>query len=503
MLQLRKNPHIYEINLMPWLNNLCEKEKRKLTLKTVPDRVWANIKKRGIDLVWLMGVWHRSKNSRENARSQPNLIKKSRSILQNFKIEDIMGSPYAIDRYIPDPAFGSAEDLLSLKQRLEDLGLALILDYVPNHTACDHFWVSQNPEYYVRAKPAGKARGSKAFFTINNAMKRQRIAHGRDPFFHPWVDTAQINYGNQKAVSAMIETLANIALYCHGVRCDMAMLVLKKVFNKTWSRYVEKTKGAEFWTLVIENLRSKGLPCIMLAEVYWGMEQDLIDLGFDYTYDKTLYDLMVDENIEDLKSHLSAPSYYQEKMVRFLENHDEPRAMDIFGPKRIYSAMVTLATLPGMRLWYHGQFEGNSIKVPIHLGRGLSEPIVPEYATFAKKLLKEVDHPVFHDGVWKMCETLGWSDDRSTYNLLAPCNLLAWCWQKGRERRLIVVNISSAIAKGSVRTPANWLPAARQFICFDPLKGDRYLRMANQVEASGLQVELGARDFHFFKITKE
>jgi hypothetical protein len=235
----------------------------------------------------------------------------------------------------------------------------------------------------------------------------------------------------------------------------------------------------------------------MLAEVYWGMEQDLIDLGFDYTYDKTLYDLMVDENIEGLKSHLSAPAFYQEKMVRFLENHDEPRSMDIFGSKKIYSAMVTLATLPGMRLWYHGQFEGNRIKVPIHLERGAAEPIVPEYVSFAKKLLKEVDHPVFHDGVWKMCETLGWSNDRSR------CNLLAWCWQKGRERRLIVVNISSTRAQGSVRVPANWLPAAGRFICFDPLKSDRYLRMTNQVETSGLRVELGARDFHFFKITKE
>jgi hypothetical protein len=323
------------------------------------------------------------------------------------------------------------------------------------------------------------------------------IAHGRDPFFHPWTDTAQVNIGNKDAVAAMLDTLINISKYCHGLRCDMAMLILNEVFFKTWRHQVKSAVPEEFWTLARNRLDSKGNQCLLIAEVYWDMEQKLLDLGFDYTYDKTFYDLLVKHDIKGLKTHLSAPVAKQEHMVRFLENHDEPRAMHVFGVEQIFSAMVIHATVPGMRFWHHGQLEGNRIRVPLQLGRAPIEPVRHELKEFSEKLLREVDHPVFHDGTWSMCETRGWSDNPSYKRLLA------WCWRKGKERRLIAVNFTSEPAQGLVKLPVNWLPKGENFVCLDPLKGDKYKRPTADTSTAGLHVELKKWDYHFFRVVKK
>jgi len=492
---LRKNPHLYEINLMPWLTHVCGKEQRPITLKNIPPSVWSELKDKGMDLVWLMGIWHRSRDACKRARNTSDLLEYCRLRFKDFKTEDIAGSPYAIERYLPDPVFGNRQDLLSLKDLLADMGLRLVLDFVPNHTARDHDWIKEHPEYYVQADLTKKGRCPKGFFPSEHPSAMPCIAHGKDPSFPAWTDTAQVNYGNAEAVSAMRDTLFIISRFCHGLRCDMAMLVLKKIFFKTWRRCTKDAADGEFWRLAMDGLRSTSSRCIMIAEVYWGMEQKLLELGFDYAYDKVFYDLLVAEDIQGLSAHLSAPVGRQERMVRFLENHDESRAMDVFGPEKIFSAMVIHATVPGMRFWHHGQFEGNRIRVPVQLGRVEEEPVNRELQTFSERLLHEVNHPVFHDGIWKMCEIEGWPDNPSYRNLLA------WCWRKETERRLIVVNYSSGPAQGLVRMPVNWLPEKDRFICHDPLKGETYERSTAQVEASGLYVELGKWDYHFFRIS--
>ena len=60
------------------------------------------------------------------------------------------------------------------------------------------------------------------------------LAYGRDPYFPGWPDTLQLNYGNPATQEAMIGELLKIAGQCDGVRCDMAMLVLPDVFERTW-----------------------------------------------------------------------------------------------------------------------------------------------------------------------------------------------------------------------------------------------------------------------------
>ena len=117
MENLPDNPHIYQINLMTWLHELGNREQQNRTLATIPDREWRYLKDKGMDIVWLMGIWKRSPDSRKKAQGEPFLVDESRTILPDFVPEDIVGSPYAVHGYSCDPILGSMEDLRLLKKK--------------------------------------------------------------------------------------------------------------------------------------------------------------------------------------------------------------------------------------------------------------------------------------------------------------------------------------------------------------------------------------------------
>ena len=496
-MKLRKNPHIYEINLMTWLEALSRREQRKIDLRSIPLREWRDLKALGMDLVWLMGMWHRSPDSRRRARAEPQLVKACGNILEDFNIEDIVGSAYAVHDYRPDPAFGSLEDLRTLKATLEDEGLQLVLDFVPNHTACDHPWITQYPERYVLGEKKGEAACEEGYFLAGRSPDQNCFAHGKDPYFPPWTDTAQINYGQDKTMEAMSETILHLSEHCHGFRCDMAMLILKDVFVQTWGqRLGGKIAEREFWSFAIEKLRSAGRSNILIAEAYWGKDASLISHGFDYAYDKHLYDLMGRGDVRGMKDALSAPVPSQEKMVRFLENHDEERAIMLFGSGKIRCAMIIQATIPGMRFWHHGQWDGHRLHIPVQLRRAPDEASDSDLRAFSERLLKEINHPVFHEGLFKMCHTHGWSDNNS------HVNLLAWSWEKGDHRRLIIVNFSSEPAQGYITLSKGLLPMSKHLVFLDPIKKESYQRDFAEVENTGLYSGLESGDFHFFIIEK-
>lgn len=451
------------------------------------------MKDRGMDIVWLMGVWERSPASRRCALALEDLVRASRSILGDFRSDDVVGSPYAVHRYVPDPRLGSADELLQLKETLEGEGLRLLLDFVPNHTARDHPWVRKAPARYVQGRRTSSGGCEEGFYPLKERPGGVCIAHGRDPYFPPWTDTAQLNYFEPRAVHAMLETLEGIASYCDGVRCDMAMLVLRRIFERTWAPYLEGSGGAEeFWPLAVHRLERVAGSRLWLAEAYWGTEEELLRHGFNYVYDKSFYDLMVQGDVQGLRRQLSAPLVFQEKMARFLENHDEERAMTKLGPERIRCAMVVHGTLPGLRFWHHGQFDGRRVKVPIQLRREVEEIPEGDMVSFSGNLLRELDAPVFHEGDWELCDTAGWPDNQTHRNLLA------WCWRLGEERRLIVANFCSSASQGYVRLPVGWLPEGETYSCRDPLKRKTFKGPLNEARKRGLYVGLGRWDYHFF-----
>ncbi len=494
---MRKNPHIYEINLMGWLSMLSRREGRRISLGGIPGAEWRKLRKRGMDMIWLMGIWQRSPLSAAIARRETWLVAEGRNILADFQMEDITGSPYSVYDYRPDPALGTEAELIALKNRMEREGLVLILDFVPNHTACDHPWIQSHPEYYVRRSETENGKCTEGFFRNLEKQNVSCIAHGKDPHFPAWTDTAQIEYRNTEARKAMAGIMARLADWCHGLRCDMAMLVLQDVFRETWAHVPSNgDTGWEFWPSASEKFKSAREGGLLMAEAYWGKESELLAQGFDYAYDKTFYDLMVKRDVHGLRDYLQSPLEFQEKMIRLLENHDEKRAFTVFGENGIRCAMVIQATLPGMRFWQDGQFEGAELRVPVQMRRFPEEPPKEDLGHFSKMLLQEVDHPVFHDGCFEICSTSGWEDNQS------HGNLMAWSWTMGQERRLIISNLSHASAQGYVKLPSDWFPGWEYLLLVDPLKADRFLRPSKTTFDSGLFVDLAGSDFHFFRVKK-
>jgi hypothetical protein len=252
---------------------------------------------------------------------------------------------------------------------------------------------------------------------------RKVFACGRDPFFPAWPDVLQLNAFQPRLRQAVIETLADIAEQCDGVRCDMAMLLLNQIFERTWGIRAGQRPTTEYWVDVILAIKKTHPDFLFMAEAYWDLEWGLQQQGFDYCYDKRLYDRLEHDSTENVRLHLCADLAYQEKLVRFIENHDEPRALSVFSAQKERAAAVTIATIPGAKLFHEGQFEGRKVRLPVFLGRRPEEPADPDLLAFYRTLLKAASSEGLREGHWQLCERTGWPDNASCRNLLA------WCWR--------------------------------------------------------------------------
>jgi glycosidase len=223
--------------------------------------------------------------------------------------------------------FGGDEVLARLRERLRQRGLRLILDFVPNHLAPDHPWVELHPDFFVSGSEEQLSTQPKNYCRLETEGGSHVFAYGRDPYFDGWSDTLQLNYGNPAMQEALLGELQRIATQCDGVRCDMAMLVLPEIFARTWG-----ISAAPFWPRATAKVHADLPGFIFLAEVYWDMEWTLQQQGFDYTYDKRLYDRLKQGASRPVREHLLAGLDFQDHMARFLENHDEPRVAGTFAP---------------------------------------------------------------------------------------------------------------------------------------------------------------------------
>jgi glycosidase len=365
---MRPHPHLYEINTWPWLDDLSRRSGRPLTLGGVPDREWDVLRDRGIDLVYLMGIWERSPFGRQIALNNPPLFNALDDALPDWTANDVAGSAYCISGYQPDPRVGTWDDLVAVRRKLHARGMKLIVDFIPNHTGFDHPWLRTDPDRYVEASLAAFRSNPNAFRAIEVASGDVRlIACGRDPFFAPWNDVAQLDYSNLETRAAMVNELEQLSRLADGARCDMAMLVLSDVFGETWKGHLRAPlPETEFWV----EARSAVPGFILLAEVYWDLEWRLQQLGFDFTYDKRLYDRLVHSTATDVRGHLMAQSDYQRRSARFIENHDEARSVVVFRD-RVRAAATIISAVPGLRFFYQGQIEGRTDRLPVHLDAGV------------------------------------------------------------------------------------------------------------------------------------
>ncbi len=334
------------------------------------------------------------------------------------------------------------------------------------------------------------------FFRTDNGVY---LAYGRDPYFPPWIDTVQVNFYSKDLRKALVNELLKIASISDGVRCDMAMLGLNDIFQWVWRDiFLKRSKPAtEFWTEAITAVKAKYPGFIFMAEVYWGLDHRLQGLGFDYTYDKVFYDRLRYDKPEKVQQYAVLEGEKLNKMVHFIENHDEERAVSAFGKERSLAAATAIATVPGMRFFHGGQFEGYSRHIPVQLAREPEQPVDPEIVKYYETLLSACRSSVMRDGEWKPLEVKQSSRDNNSNH-----SLLCWYWKDGQNLKLVVINYCDFKSYGRVRLPVN-LEGKETVISYDELAGATYRSPAPEVSELGLYIELKPWQSHILDIKAE
>ena len=485
------SPTIYEINTWVWLRQLSKDYNQTITLDTVPSAEIEKLASYNVDAIWMMGVWHRGEATRNSAL---NYIHEYESALHDITPDDVGGSAYAIGGYHVEEVFGGRNGLAIFRNQLRQHGIKLILDYVPNHVSTDHPWIHDHPEYFIQGTKAEGDHESIDFFHAETADRKGAVvARGRDPYFPPWIDTTQFNAFSPALRQATIDTLIDIGKQCDGVRCDMAMLMMNDIFYKTWGARAGQMPTVDFWNAIIPAVRAQHPNLLFMAEVYWNREHDLQQQGFDYTYDKTLYDRMVTSNVGKIKAHLSADLSYLQANVRFIENHDEPRAMHTFGLERQRPAAVLICTLPGATLLHDGQFQGRRIKLPVQINRQPDEPKQPLLEHFYAHLLHETSNPIYKHGVWQMLDVTPAFDSDVTHH-----NLIAYSWQDADQYRIVVVNLTVQWSHGMLDL-THWTTLSKHnWQLYDALSKTYAYHDGNHLATDGLSVDVAPYGAHIY-----
>ena len=491
-----EHPVVHEIFAWVWLADLERAAGRSMTLADVPDEVWDDVARPGIDAVWLMGVWERSPVGATIARTEPSMVAAERAALDDMADADVVGSAYCIRDYVVDERFGGDAGLAVARAALAARGVRLVLDFVPNHVAPDHPWVTERPELFVHGSRDDLERDPSSFLQVGEHV----FARGRDPYFPAWPEVLQLDASNSALRTAAAELVAGLTARCDGVRCDMAMLMLDDVFHRTWGGRASggpaPDDGRGYWPTVIEAARTVRPGFAFWAEAYWGLEPALLAQGFDACYDKGLYDLLVGRApAADVRAHVDGDPAAQRRTVRFVENHDEPRAAAVFDPAEHRAALVAVVTLPGVALLHEGEADGRRVRVPVTLARRPVETLDGDLRGFVDRLLGVLAGGL-RTGDWSLVRVEGWPDNQSADRLAA------WTWTSAESRHVIVVNLSGERADGRVRLGWDDLgqEGGRQVGLDDLLSGERYVRDGGALMADGLYVALDGHAVHVLQV---
>jgi hypothetical protein len=270
----------------------------------------------------------------------------------------------------------------------------------------------------------------------------------------------------------------------------MAMLVLPEVFERTWG-----IKCRSFWPEAIKRVRDTNLGFCFMAEVYWDLERTMLQNGFSYAYDKRLYDTLKEGHVQQVRAHFYMDSDYQERMARFLENHDEARVAAEFPPEKHRAAAIITFLSPGLRFFHQGQLAGRVKRISAHLARAPEELVNLELETFYEKLQSILRNPVFRYGTWNLIDpTPAWDGNGSNENFIA----FAW-HHNNDEKMLVIVNFSDKQSQCYIRPPLN-NSGTNSWILYDLISNDFSEREGIELQEKGLYLDEPAWKVYVFRL---
>jgi len=485
----RQNPALLQVNTRVFLTELSRKMHRKVTLDDIPDEeieTWSNA---GFDWIYMLSVWQTGEAGRGISRANPHWRREFEETLDDLEEDDIIGSGFAITSYDVADSLGGAEALKRFRQRIAGVGMKLMLDFVPNHMAPDHPWVQDHPDFFIRGTVDDISQTPENFKWVRRKHDELILAYGRDPYFSGWPDTIQLNYENEHLQEAMKEQLLLVADHCDGLRCDMAMLLLPDIFDRTWGVSIKP-----FWPDAIRRVKENHPGFVMMGEVYWDLEYEMQQQGFNFTYDKRLYDRLRAREATSVRDHLKANVDYQEKLARFLENHDEQRAASIFPWEAHQAAAILTFLTPGLKFFHQGECQGKRVKVSPHLGRGPDEKPDVMIEAFYAQLFTLLKRPVFHEGEWQLVKVLpAWDNNPTCQNFIA----FSWCYQD--IKILAIVNYASYEGQALIRLPFVGMEG-QAFYLREIFNDEIYQRDGTELVQRGLYVDLPGWGYHLFEL---
>ena len=407
----------------------------------------------GFDALWMMGVWQISDGVKR---------------ISKITCGDFEGSPYAVPAYAISPDLGGRSQFNRLVNRAHAAGLSVLVDFVSNHMALDSPWIFQHPDFFIRSNTNARRQLTSEYFLHKSG---EVIAFGRDPYFPPWNDTAQLDYSSEALRSQMIGVLKRISRYADGVRCDMAMLLLRDCFRQLWyplepdSSFDQRMPG-QFWDEAISKVKKANPNFKFIAEAYWDKESQLSGLGFDLCYEKKLYDALVARDLGRALERLQRSSDALRASLYFIENHDEPRAASVFDRPSNLAALALILSIPGSVLIHEGQMEGKRERLPVQRIKPLTdEPVDLSLRESYAQLLTVTGNEVFKNGDFRLFETgvygaVGFtrSNDHRVVAYLAqisdawhrfnvpPMNVSAIAYEVGASGQMRLTNLLTSIS---------------------------------------------------------
>ncbi|MCU0607318.1 MAG: alpha-amylase family glycosyl hydrolase [Candidatus Edwardsbacteria bacterium] len=540
-----KNTHV-------WLFQLSRQYRREIRrLDQIPDQELDLLRERGINGLWLIGVWERSPASAAIKRICGN--------------PEALSSAYSLYDYVIAQDLGGDEAYWNLKHRALERGVRIAVDMVPNHTGVFSRWVVEHPDWFVQLDrppfPSYSFNGpdlshdpsvviqiedgywSKSDAAVvfkrhdRNSGQTRYIYHGNDGTHMPWNDTAQLNFLLPAVRQAVIGQILHVARYSSIIRFDAAMTLAKQHYQRLW--FPEPGSGGdipsraqhglswqefdavfprEFWREVVDRVAAEAPQTLLLAEAFWLMEGYFVrTLGMHRVYNSAFMNMLKREDNEgyrrSLRNVLEFNPEILGRFVNFMNNPDEEPAAVQFGKgDKYFGVCLMMATLPGLPMFGHGQVEGFYEKYGMEYGRSYWDEHVDQ--GFVERHQREIfpllrRRRLFSGAAEFLLYDVVDGDGRVHQDVYAYSN------RRGGDAALVVYNNSferhagwidrsvpyrpgggpprtRSLAEGLGLAPDGW------YSFRDLTAGLEYLRTAEQLRDQGLFVQLDGYRYNAF-----